>query len=178
MRVTIERVVLASLLVGALVIGRATASQYPHPVIQRPAGESIAAGTTLAASRSVTFCPTGGGSGQSYGLAMLYTTITDADDSESGVVVSCAGYREGGTIDYAIPACPWDSTNSRYDCDDSDGKGAKQYWDPSDETAEDTKSRVFRIDVEGFTKVTCTYDFTGGSASDSIEALVDVATKS
>ena len=166
----------AAIAVGVPVI----ASSNPRPVDQRPAAESIAAGTTLAASRSVTFYP-GRGSGESYGLAMLYTTITDDDDTEDGVTLHCYGLRHGGSTDYVIPACPWDSTNVRYNCDDTavgnEGLGAVQYWNPSDESAAATKSRVFRIDVEGFTTVTCTYDFNNGAAGDTVEVLVDVATK-
>lgn len=158
------------------------AARELHPVKQLGASESIAAGTTLAASRSVTFYPSGGGEGQSYGLALLYTTVTDANDSETGVVLSCHGLRHGSATEYVIPACVWDSVNLRYNCDDTAAagvaNGAEQFWNPSDETAADTKSRVFRLDVEGFTAVKCTYAFTGGAAADSIEVLVDVATKS
>jgi hypothetical protein len=158
------------------------ASSDPHPIKELAAGEGIAAGTTLAAARTATFYPGGGSDSQAYGLAMLYTTITDANDSETGVMLSCRGYRGlGGTTAYVIPACPWDSTNLRYDCDDTAvstiAYGAVQYWNPSDETAADTKSRVFRIDVEGFRKVDCSYRFTGGAAGDSIQVTIDLATK-
>jgi hypothetical protein len=182
----LSAIVLCATLTSWLFHSMVSASSEPHRVLQLAASEGIAAGTTLAATRTATFFPGGGGgSEQSYGLAILYTTITDANDSETGVTLFCVGYRVNSATAYHVPACPWDSVNVRYNCDDAAvggagsgvGRGAAQFWNPADEDAADTKSRVFRIDVEGFHKVACSYAFTGGAAGDSIEVLVDVATK-
>jgi hypothetical protein len=130
---------------------------------------TIAAGTTLASSRSFSITNDEIGN-QAYGLALLYTFITDANDSETGVSLSCTGTRPGDGTAARIPACVWDATNTRYNCE-----AAPLFWNPSDETS--PKGQVFRVDIEGLVNVDCTYEFTGGAAADSIEVLVDVATK-
>jgi hypothetical protein len=160
-------VILCAAVVSWLVGAQVIASSNPHPV--KSLTTAAIASSTLAAPRS--FSITGNEIGnQSYGLAMLYTTITDANNSETGVSVACTGVRSGAADEFRVPACSWDSANTRYNCE-----AGPMFWNPSDETS--PKRQVFRLDIEGLVNVTCTYSFTGGSASDSIVVGVDVATK-
>lgn len=160
---------------GALLFGITPAiSSAPHPVRQLTgSGTLIAAGTTLAATRSISITNNDQGN-QAYGLAMLYACVTDADDGEVGVSLTCTGQRPGATYGYRIPACPWDSDNTRYNCE-----GGPLFWNPSDDTevATNVKCQVFRVDIEGLVQADCSFAFTTGSASDTIQVDVDLATK-
>ena len=120
----------------------------------------IASTSTLASSRSFTVSMTDIGEG-SYGLATIYTQITDANDSETGVSLACTASEDGNSTDFRIPACVWDAVNTRYNCE-----AGPLFWNPTDETS--PKKQIFRIDVEGLVSFECTFSFTGGAAGDTI----------
>ena len=123
---------------------------------------------TLASSRSFEIERELGN--EAWGLALLYVTITDTDNSETGVSVDCTASEDDNTTPFRVPACVWDGTNTRYNCE-----AGPLFWNPTDETT--PKKQVFRVDVEGFVDLECTMTFTGGSASDTISTTVTLATK-
>ena len=127
---------------------------------RRILADKIAAGTTLAAPRSFTVS-VGDIREGAYGLALIYVSITDANDSETGVSLDCTASEDENVTSYRIPACVWDNTNLRYNCE-----AGPLFWNPSDETS--PKRQVFRVDFEGMVAFKCTFTFTGGAAADSI----------
>lgn len=129
----------------------------------------ITAGSTLAATRTATFSS---GELTGFGLLLLYVEITDADDSETGVSLECTAQPVSGKKKYRIPTCVFDNVTTRFDCEEG-----PLFWNPSDETAADTKLQVFRVDVEGLTNASCAFAFTGGAAADSIEVVAFGAVK-
>jgi hypothetical protein len=128
---------------------------------------AIAAGTTLAASRSITFS---GDELSGIGLVVIYAEITDANNGEVGVSMACTAEPRSGGQPYRIPTCVWDSANLRHNCE-----AGPLFWNPSDETS--PKRQVFRADVEGISNATCTFTFTTGSSDDAIKAVADGAVK-
>jgi hypothetical protein len=134
-------------------------------------GEVIAATTTLASSRSFEIENTiQGREGGTWGLMLLWVAITDANDSETGVSLSCTASEDNNTTDWRIPACVWSAANTRYDCE-----AGPLFWNPSDETS--PKRQLFRIDVEGIEDIECTFAFTGGASADFIEVRASFAMK-
>jgi hypothetical protein len=98
-------------------------------------------------------------------VIIIWVTITDADNSETGVQVDCYGQQYEGGPTYRIPACVWDASNTRYNCE-----AGPLFWNPSDETT--PKRQIFRYVTLGSPDATCTFTFTGGSASDTIDANI------
>lgn len=126
--------------------------------------EGIAA-QTLASSRSLAIASdqlTG------YDTLVLWVTVTDANNSETGVSVSCTGQMAGAGNAYRIPACQWDATNLRYNCE-----AGPLFWNPSDETS--PKRQIFRYRTLGAPNATCTFSFTGGAAADAIDVTAFAA---
>lgn len=136
------------------------------------AAEPACSGTTCItglgtdASRSFTLDNTimkGGKDAAGFGLLLVWVALTDANNSVTGVSLSCTASHDANVIDYRIPACVWDSANTRYNCE-----AGPLFWNPSDEIAADTKYQIFRYDIEGIEDVECTLAFTNGAAGDTV----------
>lgn len=160
-----RKIILATLLILTLPTGAAAYQDGPKNV-------DINLGTlinaqTLASARTATI---NGNVIKGYGIVSLYATVTDANDSETGVSVACTSAPTSGGTEYRVPTCVWDSGNTRYNCE-----AGPMFWNPSDETS--PKSQVFRIDVEGLSNLTCSFTFVGGAAGDSITVTGRAAVK-
>jgi hypothetical protein len=103
-----------------------------------------------------------------WGLLVVYAYLTDANDSVTALTMTC--YARKGGNDYTLQSIAVAA---------GVGTSTDASWvkDASGSTAADTKLWVWRVDIEGYEDVKCTFTDTGGNSSDSISAIVDVATK-
>ncbi len=101
-----------------------------------------------------------------YGLMVVYVTTVDADNGVSAVTMSCTGSRDQNTTDYTLQDC----TTAAGVCTSSDASWVKN-------PGANTTRWAWRVDIEGFSDVQCTFTDTGGDASDTIAVEASVATK-
>lgn len=114
----------------------------------------------LQAARTATFADD---TLEGYGLLVMFVTVTDADDTVDSLSMACTAEHTSGGASFRIPACVWDAANLRFNCE-----AGPLHWDPSDETAADTKLQMFRVDVEGVNNATCVFTPANGGAADFI----------
>jgi hypothetical protein len=135
--------------------------------LRYPIGEVIAA---TAMNAALTFEVERELINEAWGLALVYVTVTDADNSETGVSMDCTASEDENTTDYRVPACVWDAVNVRFNCE-----AGPAFWNPSDETS--PKRQLFRFDIEGLDDFECTFTPTGGAAGDTLEADLTLTVK-
>lgn len=131
-------------------------------------GNLIATTTLDAASTSFTVSQTPNSGG--YGLLLVYVQVTDASNSVTALNLSCTTARSNinSGAAYTAQSC----TTATGVCTSSNASWTK---DPSGITS--PKRWVWRVDVEGFEDITCTFTDTGGDSSDSIRVEGAWATK-
>lgn len=103
-----------------------------------------------------------------WGLMVVWVTITDANDSTTAITMTCTGSHDRGATDYTLQSI---TTATGV------GTSANSSWvkDPSAITS--PKKWPWRVDIEGFPEVECTFTDTGGAAADTIGVTVTFATK-
>lgn len=115
-------------------------------------------------SFSLTNLPTTG----TWGLLMVYVSITDSDNSTTAINMSCTGSTDDNSTDYtlqdvAVAAGVGTSTNLS--------------WTKNPSAITSPKRWLWRVDIEGIEDIECTFTDTGGAAADSITVTTVLATK-
>ncbi|OFW58400.1 MAG: hypothetical protein A2Y75_01445 [Candidatus Solincola sediminis] len=157
-----------SALLAATISTQALASTQPRQTYAFY-GRVINAVALSTASSSFTVDLTAPTTNGIFGLMTVWVSIADADNSTTALNMSCTGSHDGGTTDYALQDC---ATLTNGVCT---SVGASWTKDPSGITT--PKRWPWRVDIEGFPEVECTFTDTGGAAADSITAYVTFATK-
>lgn len=104
----------------------------------------------------------------SWGELIIYVTVTDGSNSVTALNMTCYGSKNGGTTLYTLQSISVASgVGTSYD--------ASWTKDPSAITS--PKRWIWRVDIEGIEDAKCIFTDTGGDASDSISAIVDLAVK-
>ena len=101
-----------------------------------------------------------------YGLLILSVTVSDSNDSVTAISMACTS--DIGGNDYSLQECSVSSGAAT--C-----YNATWTFDPSGESS--PKRWAWRVDIEGFRGVECTFTDTGGLVADSIVVVGHLATK-
>lgn len=113
--------------------------------------------TTLAATRS--FSLTQLTNSGTYGLLVLYVSVTDANNSVTALGMSCTSSLDGNTTDYTLQ----DITIAA-----GVGTSVDASWTKDPSAITSPKRWVWRVDIEGLEDVECTITNTGGTAADTL----------
>lgn len=105
-----------------------------------------------------------------WGLAVIYVNLLDADDGVSAINMTCTASTDDNTTDYMMPDCPVSAGTAT--CTQ-----ITWVFDPSGHTSADNKYWVWRVDIEGYEDFECTFTDTGGDGSDFIQVELAFATK-
>lgn len=133
-----------------------------HSYIEKPA---FCTGNLGDAS---TTCEVEAGTGTIFGLATLYISLTDSNDSTTAFAVACTGSRDNNSTDYRLQSC----TESSGVCTLLNASWSK---DPSGISS--PKRWIQRIDLEGVEDFECTITDTSGAAADTFTIDAVISTK-
>ena len=122
------------------------------------------AGLDTTPSFSMTNIPSSG----TWGLMVVYVQVTDANDSVTALNMTCTGSIDNNTTDYTMQDCTVSGGTAT--CVDLS-------WTKDPSGIASPKRWPWRVDVEGFEDVECTFTNTGGVAADKLDVSVAMATK-
>jgi hypothetical protein len=102
----------------------------------------------------------------SYGLLVLHICTTDTDNSVSLITMTCTASDDDNTTDYTLQ----DVTVTTGVCASVDASWTKN-------PGANTTCWPWRVDIEGFEDVECSFANTGGTAADTITVRASLAVK-
>jgi hypothetical protein len=157
-----------SLILSAIISTQALAATQP---LQKFAKYGTVITTTALSASSTSFTvnldnPATNGV---WGLAVLWVSIVDADNSVTAINASCTASPNGGVTDFTLQDC---STLASGVCTSSNAS-----WTKNPSAITSPKRWAWRADIEGFPEIECTFTDTGGDGSDSITVELTFATK-
>lgn len=162
MKKLINSLIAVAVLAAPLSVGAATDPLRKFAIY----GQGISTTTLDASSSSFTVKLDAPSANGIWGLMIAWVTTVDADNGVSAITMSCTGSPDGGTTDYTLQSC---ATASGV-CTSSDASWVKN-------PGANTTRWPWRVDIEGFPEIECTFTDTGGDSSDSVAVYITFATK-
>lgn len=104
----------------------------------------------------------------SWGLAVIYVTVTDASDGVTDISMACTTSEDGGTTPFYLSSC---------DVSAGACTSSLASWSYDPQAVTSPKRWVWRVDIEGLKDLACEFSDTGGDVSDVLAVSVSLAAK-